>query len=245
MKNWDILKGKIKEYDKIVFLGGAGVSTESGIPDFRSKTGLYSSPNKYKYPPEVMLSRDFFNKYPEEFFTFYKEKMVYPDLKPNKCHYALAALEKAGKLRAIITQNIDGLHQAAGSKNVIELHGGVSRNFCKKCNKFYSSAQLLDILKASPIPYCDDCGGIIKPDVVLYQEQLDRAVISKAVDSIAKAEVLIVAGTSLTVNSAAGMLRFFDGDFLAIINKDETFYDDNADVVIRESLGEVMDYVVH
>ena len=220
---------------RVVFFGGAGVSTESGIPDFRSKDGLYNQ--KYKYPPEVMLSRSFFDTHPKEFFDFYRDKLLPEGVKPNKAHLKLAEMEKAGRLSAVVTQNIDGLHQAAGSKNVFELHGSVHRNYCMDCGKFYTS----DYIKNSEgVPRCE-CGGVIKPDVVLYEEGLDNATVTGALREISSADTLIVAGTSLSVYPAAGFLDYFRGRNLVLINRDPTPADSRAQLVIRGKVGEVLD----
>ena len=224
----------IDESDNIVFFGGAGVSTESGIPDFRSVDGLYNM--KYKYPPEQILSRTFYYNMPEEFFRFYRDKLIIKDVKPNKAHFALAKLEKAGKLKAVVTQNIDGLHQLAGSKRVYELHGSTLRNYCEKCNKFYG---IEAIEKSDGIPRCD-CGGRIKPDVVLYEEMLDDNCINGAVAAIAAADTLIIGGTSLAVYPAAGFINYFKGKHLVIINKAETSADSAAELVIHQPIGEVL-----
>ncbi len=227
------LKQWIKESDNIVFFGGAGVSTESGIPDFRSQDGLYNQ--QYDYPPETIISHSFYKKNPEEFYRFYKNKMLFPDCKPNDAHRALAKLEEQGKMKAVITQNIDGLHQAAGSKEVLELHGSVHRNYCTRCGKFYS---LEDVVKADGVPRCD-CGGIIKPDVVLYEEGLDTDIIRKAVYYISHADVLIIGGTSLTVYPAAGLIDYYKGNKLVLINKSVTPMDSRADLVISGKIGEI------
>lgn len=219
---------------KIVFFGGAGVSTESGIPDFRSVDGLYNQ--KYKYPPEQILSHTFFVNKTEEFFDFYRDKMICPNAKPNTAHKVLAKMEKIGKLSAIVTQNIDGLHTMAGSKKVLELHGCVNRNYCQKCGKMFDAEF---ILKSKGIPRCE-CGGIIKPDVVLYEESLDNDVVSESVREIRSCDTLIVAGTSLTVYPAAGMINYFRGGKLVLINRDSTPYDSQADLVIHEKVGEVL-----
>lgn len=219
---------------KIVFFGGAGVSTESGIPDFRSVDGLYNQ--KYKYPPEQILSHTFFVNKTEEFFDFYRDKMICPNAKPNTAHKVLAKMEKIGKLSAIVTQNIDGLHTMAGSKKVLELHGCVNRNYCQKCGKMFDAEF---ILKSKGIPRCE-CVGIIKPDVVLYEESLDNDVVSEAVREIRSCDTLIVAGTSLTVYPAAGMINYFRGGKLVLINRDSTPYDSQADLVIHEKVGEVL-----
>ena len=227
------LKAIIGKSDNIVFFGGAGVSTESGIPDFRSVDGLYHQ--KYRYPPEVMVSHSFYCSHTEEFFEFYKNKMIALEAKPNQAHLKLAQLEKEGKVRAVITQNIDGLHQAAGSKEVLELHGSVHRNYCEKCHKFYPVEY---VVKASGVPKCE-CGGTIKPDVVLYEEGLDYETMQKAVDYIRNADVLIIGGTSLVVYPAAGFIDYFRGSHLVVINMAQTGRDGNADLLIREKIGEV------
>ena len=226
-------KTLVNESNNIVFFGGAGVSTESGIPDFRSKDGLYNQ--KYKYPPEEILSHTFFINHTEEFFKFYKEKMNSLKYEPNVTHIKLAELEKEGKLKAVVTQNIDGLHQKAGSKNVYELHGSVLRNYCMKCHKFYDAEY---VFNSSGVPKCS-CGGIIKPDVVLYEEALDEETLEKSVYAIAHADLLIVAGTSLTVYPASGLINYFRGKNLVLINRDTTPFDNRADLVINESLGKV------
>ena len=229
------LKEIISKSNNIVFFGGAGVSTESGIPDFRSVDGLYSK--KYKYPPEMMISHSFFKSKTEEFFDFYINKMIFLDAKPNSAHKKLAELEKEGKVKAVITQNIDGLHQAAGSKNVLELHGSVHRNYCMKCGKFHD---VNFIINSKGIPKCD-CGGIVKPDVVLYEESLKNEVIESAVYYIDQADVLIIGGTSLVVYPAAGLINYFKGSKLVLINKSSTPMDDRADLVINDSLGKVFE----
>jgi len=221
--------------EKIVFFGGAGVSTESGIPDFRSADGLYHQ--KYKYPPEQILSHSFYKKNTKEFFDFYRDKMLFLDAKPNAAHMKLAELERNGKLLAVVTQNIDGLHQAAGSKNVYELHGSVLRNYCENCRKFYDVNYILNNM---PIPRCEVCGGTVKPDVVLYEEGLDANTIEGAVNAIAKADCLIVAGTSLNVYPAAGFIRYFQGNYFVLINRDETPADSWADLVIHDSVGKIL-----
>ena len=232
------LKQIIISSDNIVFFGGAGVSTESGIPDFRSADGLYSE--SYAYPPETILSYSFFKSNTEEFYRFYMEKILYPDAKPNNAHKALATLEKQGKLKAVITQNVDGLHEEAGSKNVIELHGSALRNLCMKCKDCYP----VDIIiNSKKVPLCK-CGGIIKPDVVLYEEGLSPVVISKATKTICEADVLIVGGTSLNVYPAAGMINYYRGSNLVLINKSETPYDKYADLIIRESIGQTLNDAV-
>ena len=228
MEQVEVLRQWIQESKRIVFFGGAGVSTESGIPDFRSAKGIYQE------TPEEMVSHHYFMEHPQEFYKFYKEKMVYPEAKPNITHQVLAQLEKAGKLSCVITQNIDGLHQAAGSQKVIELHGSVLRNYCMKCHRFYDVNKVLE----SDIPYCD-CGGMIKPDVVLYEESLKEEDIDRALYEIHHADMLIVAGTSLSVYPAAGMIRYFRGKYLVLINKTKTDFDQNADLVIYDALGNV------
>lgn len=228
------LQSIIDEGRKIVFFGGAGVSTESGIPDFRSQDGLYSL--KYKFPPEQIISHSFFTANPEEFYRFYRDRMIYPAAKPNAAHLKLAELERAGKLSAVVTQNIDGLHTDAGSKNVIELHGSVRRNHCMKCGKPYG---LEFITAADGVPRCS-CGGIVKPDVVLYEEPLNESDINAAINAISEADVLIIGGTSLAVQPAAGLIRFFSGRRLAVINKSPTSADDEADIVINGSIGETL-----
>ena len=230
---FDTLKTWVDEAKRLVFFGGAGVSTESGIPDFRSVDGLYNQ--KYKYPPEEIISATFFRERPEEFFAFYKEKMLPLGFEPNVTHKVLARWEREGKLLAVVTQNIDGLHQKAGSQNVLELHGSVLRNYCVRCHKSYSA----EFVKNSRgVPLCD-CGGVIKPDVVLYEESLDQDVMYRAARAISEADMLIVAGTSLTVWPAAGMIRYYRGRRLVLINRDATPYDDEADLVLHEKLGEV------
>ena len=229
------LQAIIDRSKKIVFFGGAGVSTESGIPDFRSQDGLYNQ--QYKYPPETIISHSFFRMNPEEFYRFYKEKMLILDVEPNPAHKKLAELETAGKLIAVVTQNIDGLHQKAGSKTVYELHGSIHRNYCMRCHKFFDGAQRKAM---KGVPKCDKCGGTIKPDVVLYEEGLDNEVISGAVRAIREADCLIVGGTSLVVYPAAGLIDYFRGDSLVLINKSATTRDESADLVIREPIGEVL-----
>lgn len=230
------LKKIIAESRYLVFMGGAGVSTESGIPDFRSEDGLYSEKFK-RYAPETVLSRDFFLNHTAEFYEYYKNNMIFPSAVPNKAHLALSRLEKRGKLKAIITQNIDGLHSAAGSKNVIELHGSVLRNRCLRCGKEYD---LNDVLKRNGVPCCDVCGGIIKPEVVLYGENLNEDAITRAIREICSADALIVGGTSLLVNPAAAFIRYFKGKHLVIINKAPTPYDGYAELIIRRPIAEVL-----
>jgi NAD-dependent deacetylase len=231
--NIEKLQEIIDQSKNIVFFGGAGVSTESGIPDFRSQDGLYNM--KYVYPPEQIISHAFFNANTKEFYRFYRDRMLYPDAKPSAAHIYLARLEEAGKLKAVVTQNIDGLHQAAGSKNVFELHGSVLRNYCMRCGKFYS----MEFIKnGQGIPRCE-CGGIIKPDVVLYEEGLDGDVISGAVNAIAKADTLIIGGTSLVVYPAAGFIEYFNGKNLVVVNKTATPADSKANLVINAPIGQV------
>lgn len=228
------LQQLISDSSNIVFFGGAGVSTESGIPDFRSVDGLYQQ--QYKYPPEVMLSHTFYVEHTAEFFDFYRKKLVFPGAKPNSAHHKLAELERAGKLKAIITQNIDGLHQAAGSKMVLELHGSIKRNYCEHCRKFYDEDF---VLHSEGIPRCS-CGGIVKPDVVLYEEGLESRTISQAISYIAKADVLIVGGTSLVVYPAAGLIDYYRGNKLVLINRDATRSDSRARLLVQGNIGEVL-----
>ncbi|GAB2672167.1 NAD-dependent protein deacylase [Paenibacillus thermoaerophilus] len=237
------LKKIVSESENIVFFGGAGTSTESGIPDFRSADGLYRTRNGGKYAPEQMLSRDFFYSRTELFFDFYKSNMIHPDAKPNAAHIALAELERQGRLKAVITQNIDGLHQLAGSRNVLELHGSVQRNNCIRCGTFHS---LEDILSPEQglVPACKQCGGIVKPDVVLYQEPLDLELLQRAADYIEQADVLVVAGTSLTVQPAAGLVRRYNGNRFILINKTPTPYDGYANVLVPDSIAKVMQALV-
>lgn len=224
----------VDKYNNIVFFGGAGVSTESGIPDFRSVDGLYNQ--QYDYPPETILSHTFYRRNPEEFYRFYRNKMLFTDAKPNAAHLKLAALERKGKVRAVITQNIDGLHQAAGSKVVLELHGSVLRNYCENCGEFYD---INYILASHGVPCCERCGGPIKPDVVLYEEGLDQKTINAAVRYIREAEVLIIGGTSLAVYPAAGLIDYFQGEKLVVINKASTPRDSYADLLIQAPIGQV------
>ncbi len=230
---YEELRELIESSDNIVFFGGAGVSTESGIPDFRSTDGLYNQ--NYDYPPEEIISHSFFKQNPAEFYRFYRDRMVYRDAKPNKAHIALAKLEEEGKIKAVITQNIDGLHQAAGSRNVLELHGSIHRNYCCRCHKFYT---LDSIMETEGVPYCS-CGGIIKPDVVLYEEMLNETVLSKAVDYIRKADVLIIGGTSLVVYPAANLIYYYQGDKLVLINKSPTGADNMARISLHDAIGRV------
>lgn len=234
MQELETLRQWVEETGNLVFFGGAGVSTESGIPDFRSSDGLYNQ--AYDCPPEMMVSHTFFVHHTEEFFRFYRDRMLYPDAQPNAAHRKLAEWEKQGKCRAVVTQNIDGLHQAAGSRNVLELHGSVHRNTCQSCGEFYS---LADILAMDGVPQCS-CGGVIKPDVVLYEEQLNEDVLNCAVDAIVQADVLMVAGTSLSVYPAAGLVNYYRGDKLVLINKSPTPYDKKADLLLPASVGELL-----
>ncbi len=233
----ELFKKMIEESKNIVFFGGAGVSTESGIPDFRSKDGLYNQ--HYKYPPEEILSHTFFIQNTEEFYKFYKDKLNSLKYEPNVTHIKLDELEKKGKVKAIITQNIDGLHQKAGSKTVYELHGSVLRNYCMECNKFYDAKY---VFSSKGIPKCS-CGGTIKPDVVLYEEGLDEETVENAIKALREADMLIVAGTSLTVYPASGLIRYFNGKHLVLINRSSTSYDSLADLVINASLGKVFEQV--
>lgn len=233
MEKLEILKQWIHESKNIVFFGGAGVSTESGIPDFRSVDGLYNQ--KFEYPPETIISHSFYNRKPEYFFRFYREKMLPLGFEPNVTHKVLAKWEEEGKLAAVVTQNIDGLHQKAGSRWVYELHGSVLRNYCTRCRKFYPAEFIRD---SAGVPKCS-CGGTVKPDVVLYEESLDQDTIEGAVSAISEADLLIVAGTSLTVYPAAGLINYYRGDRLVLINRDATPYDDQADLVFHQSLGDI------
>ena len=239
MSNIDEFLNLVKDSDNIVFFGGAGVSTESGIPDFRGADGLYMS--KYNgLSPEEIISHSFYLRHPDVFYEFYREKMLFPEAKPSTTHLALAKLEKMGKLKGVITQNIDGLHQMAGSKNVVELHGSVHRNYCTKCHKFYDMEY---IFKSKDIPKCS-CGGVIKPDVVLYEESLNEDDIYKAVDLIRSADVLIIGGTSLGVYPAAGFVNEYRGNKMVLINKSKTPYDSKADLLINDALGEAFKYLL-
>ncbi len=234
----DKLKKLIDDSSRIVFFGGAGVSTESGIPDFRSTNGLYNQ--QWKYPPETILSSTFFYKNTKEFYRFYREKLLITGIKPNIAHLKLAELEQKGKLSAIITQNIDGLHQAAGSKNVFELHGSVLRNYCTKCKTFYDEQYVINHADQNGIPCCEKCGSIIKPDVVLYEEALNDKVVSGAINAMENADLLIIGGTSLTVYPAAGMIQYFRGSNVVLINKSETQNDGIATLVFHDSIGKIL-----
>lgn len=236
-EEWLQLTDILDHSDNIVFFGGAGCSCESGIPDFRSSNGLYSQKLGRSFTPEQLVSHTFFMRYPNDFFAFYKEHLVYPDAKPNGCHIALAQLEKLGKLKAIATQNIDGLHQAAGSKTVYELHGSVLRNYCMDCHAFYDEKF---VLASKDIPVCPVCGGRVKPDVVLYEESLDEQTIENTIQAISHADTLIIGGTSLVVYPAAGLIDYFHGKHLVLINKSTTSADQKADLVIHDNIGEVM-----
>ena len=235
MDNIQQLKQWIDGSDRIVFFGGAGVSTESGIPDFRSVDGLYNQ--KYDYPPETILSHSFFMAHPEEYYKFHRDKLVVDGANPNRAHLRLAELEREGKLQAVITQNIDGLHQAAGSRTVYELHGSTLRNYCTRCGKFYDVDFIAD---STGVPRCTECGGIVKPDVVLYEEGLDEEVLSGAVNAIRHADTLIIGGTSLVVYPAAGLIRYFRGDHLVVINMQPTGADAEADLCIAKPIGQVL-----
>lgn len=235
-KELDLLKKWVEKSNNIVFFGGAGVSTESGIPDFRSVDGLYHQ--QYDYPPETILSHTFYRKKTEEFYRFYRAKMLVLDAAPNAAHRKLAQWEQEGKLKAVVTQNIDGLHQAAGSRNVYELHGSVHRNYCEKCSEFYDAEF---ILNSSGVPVCEKCGGQIKPDVVLYEEGLDTATMQGAVKAISHADILIIGGTSLTVYPAAGLIDYYSGNKLVLINKSVTPMDSRADLLLQGSIGEIFE----
>ena len=232
----------LRDSNNIVFFGGAGCSCESGIPDFRSASGLWNEKLKINLTPEQLVSHTMFMRYPEEFFEFYRYKLIYPDAKPNAAHIALAKLEEMGKLKAVVTQNIDGLHQAAGSKNVYELHGSVLRNYCMKCHAFYDEKF---ILESEGIPTCPKCGGKVKPDVILYEEGLDNSTIRGAVNAIANADTLIIGGTSLVVYPAAGLIDYFRGKNIVLINKSSTSADNKANLVIHDAIGKVLAQAVN
>lgn len=236
------LKQIVDGSKRIVFFGGAGVSTESHIPDFRSESGLYHAQQAYGRSPEEMLSHTFFMQHMATFYDYYKKNLLYPDAQPNAAHMALAALEEAGKVKAVVTQNIDGLHQKAGSKQVFELHGSVLRNYCMACHTFHTMEEILapEHCDEKGVPRCKACGGVVKPDVVLYEEALDEACLTGAVDAISRADTLIIGGTSLVVYPAAGLIRYFRGDHLVLINKTATPYDQQADLVINDAIGKVM-----
>jgi NAD-dependent deacetylase len=237
----ETLKDIITKSNNIIFFGGAGVSTESGIPDFRSENGIYKAIENYGNPPETILSHSYFMENTADFYKYYKENMIHKTAKPNAAHLAIGKLEKLGKIRAIITQNIDGLHQKAGSENVLELHGSIMRNNCMDCGDSYD----LDfIINSKEIPICTSCGGIVKPDVVLYQEPLNNSIMNKATEYIANCDVLIIGGTSLVVYPAAGLVQYFNGENLILINKSETGYDDYANLIINEAIGEVFKEVM-
>lgn len=237
MNELETLKSWVENSNNVVFFGGAGVSTESNVPDFRSADGLYNL--KYDYPPETIISHSFYMRNPKEFYRFYKDRMLYPDAKPNPAHLALAKLEEEGRLKAVITQNIDGLHQAAGSKKVFELHGSVLRNYCTKCGAFYDEKYIASHSDQDGLPLCEKCGSLIKPDVVLYEESLKDEVVSGAIKAIGSADLLIIGGTSLTVYPAAGMIHYFRGENIVLINRDPTPSDGIANLVLHESLGNV------
>lgn len=232
------LKEMVASSDNIVFFSGAGVSTESGIPDFRSVDGLYHQ--KFRYPPETILSHTFYERHKEEFFDFYRQKLIAPEARPNAAHVKLAQWERDGKLKAVITQNIDGLHQMAGSKTVLELHGSVHRNICQVCGAVYDAEW---IMLTNGVPHCEKCGGRVKPDVVLYEESLLEETLTRSVNAIANADLLLVGGTSLTVYPAAGLLRYFRGDHLVLLNRDATPMDEQADLCIREPIGKVLEQI--
>ena len=235
------LKKIIDESNNIVFFGGAGVSTESGIPDFRSANGIYNQKLARNVSPEELISHTFYVRHPEDFFAFYKDKLIYPEAEPNDCHKALAELERQGKVRAIVTQNIDGLHQKAGSKTVYELHGSTLRNYCERCRTFYDEKF---VLAADGVPTCEKCGGRVKPDVVLYEEGLDDAVVEGAIRAISQADTLIIGGTTLIVYPAAGLIHYFKGKHLVLINKSSTSADEMAELVINDNIGEVFKKVM-
>lgn len=241
MNNIERLTEIIKNSNNIVFFGGAGVSTASNIPDFRSSTGLFNEKLRIHLTPEQLVSHSYYIKYPKEFFNFYKAKLIYPEAKPNGCHIALAKLEEMGKLKAVVTQNIDGLHQMAGSKNVFELHGSVHRNYCVKCNEFYDAEY---ILNSTGIPTCKKCEGNVKPDVVLYEEGLDDNIIRCSLRAISSADTLIIGGTSLVVYPAAGLIDYFKGKNLILINKSSTSADNKADLIINDDIARVFDEVM-
>lgn len=241
MEGRETLKNWIEEASYAVFFGGAGVSTESDIPDFRSQDGLYNQ--EYDYPPETILSHSFYRRNPEEFYRFYRNKMIFTKARPNPAHLALACLEGAGKVKAVITQNIDGLHQAAGSREVLELHGSVHRNYCQQCGAFYGLDKITGV---QGVPRCErpGCKGVVKPDVVLYEEGLDQTVVRRAMDHIRRADLLIIGGTSLAVYPAAGLIDYFCGRHVAVINRDATVKNPGADLILSEPIGQVMDWVV-
>lgn len=241
-KKIEQLKEFIDESNNIVFFGGAGVSTESNIPDFRSSDGLFSKQLNQHFSPEELVSHTFYERYPEDFFKFYKDNMIYPDAKPNKAHMALARLEAQGKLKSIITQNIDGLHQKAGSKTVYELHGTVNSNTCERCNAKYNLEEFLKL--AGNVPHCSECGSRVKPDVVLYGESLNEETIVNSINAISNADMLIVGGTSLVVYPAAGFLSYFKGKYLVLINKSSTMMDKDANLIINDSIGSVLDKAI-
>lgn len=240
-EKWQQLKNWIEESNQIVFFGGAGVSTESGIPDFRSENGIFMTINEYGFSPETILSHSFFMAKPDIFFEYYKKSLLFPDAKPNNAHKALAKLEKEGKLRSVITQNIDDLHQKAGSQRVLELHGTLYKNYCMKCHKTFD---LKYVMKDNGVTKCDVCGGIVRPGVVLYEEGLDDTTVTEAVKDISNADMLIVGGTSLNVYPAAGLIRYYKGNKLVLINKSATQYDKSADLVISDAIGDVLGSII-
>lgn len=239
---YENLRKVIEESGNIVFFGGAGVSTESNIPDFRSEKGIYNTKREYGVPPEVILSRSYFLGHTAEFYDYYRKNLVFRDARPNPAHTALAGLEDCGRLRAVITQNIDGLHQKAGSREVVELHGSVWRNYCMNCCKPFTLDYIMD--KSGKIPRCDNCGGTVRPDVVLYEEELDPESLNKAVEYISGADLLVIGGTSLVVYPAAGLIQYFNGSRLVLINKSSTQYDSRADIVINDNIGKVLAAVI-
>ncbi len=234
------LKKMIEESDNIVFFGGAGVSTESGIPDFRSENGIYNTVHQYGAPPEEILSHTYYKRHPQTFFDFYLNTIIHTEAQPNAAHKALAKLEQLGKLKSVVTQNIDGLHQLAGSKAVYELHGTIMKNYCEKCGAFYDLDYVINGIKKDGIPKCDKCGGTVKPDVVLYEEGLDSETITRSVMAIEKADILIIGGTSLNVYPAAGFINYYQGHKLVLINKSSTPYDGRANLLIHDSIGKVL-----
>lgn len=237
------LEELISASKNIVFLGGAGVSTESNIPDFRGEDGIYNTISKYGYSPEVILSHTFFKKHTNEFYEYYRNNMIFANVQPNKAHYALAELERKGLLKAVVTQNIDGLHQLAGSKNVLELHGSIHRNYCMDCHEKYSLDYIIN--SESTVPLCTKCGGTVRPDVTLYEETLDTNVFERSIMSIQKADMLIIGGTSLAVYPAAGLIDYYKGNKLVLVNKSSTPYDSRANLIINDSIGKVLDKAIN
>ncbi|MFC3750038.1 NAD-dependent protein deacylase [Paenibacillus sp. GCM10012306] len=238
MDQLQTLTSWINDSESIVFFGGAGTSTESGIPDFRSAAGLYQTEHQSPYPPEVMLSRTFFMSSPDIFFDFYRSKMIHPQAQPNGAHLLLAELEQQGKLKAVITQNIDGLHQKAGSRRVLELHGSIHRNYCMACARYYGLEQIMESKEV--VPRCPDCGGIIRPDVVLYEEELDQIVLTESVEAIRGADLLLIGGTSLTVYPAASLITYFRGRHTVLLNGEPTPYDRQVNLIVRDRIGEAL-----